>query len=74
MEKALLVGTILGNESKENIIDQLKELEQLANTAGATSLGTIYQNRSKIDPSTHIGKGKIETILKPLQRRAEHQY
>ena len=35
----------------------------MANTAGATSLGTIYQNRSKIDPSTHIGKGKIETIL-----------
>ena len=63
MEKALLVGIILGKENKKDIYDQLIELEQLANTAGANSLSTVFQHRKKPDPATYIGKGKLETIL-----------
>jgi len=63
MEKALLVGIILGKENKKDIYDQLIELEQLANTAGANSLSTVFQHRKKPDPATYIGKGKLATIL-----------
>ena len=63
MEKALLVGIILVKENKNDIYNQLVELKQLANTAGANSLLTAYQHRKTPDPATYIGKGKLETIL-----------
>ena len=37
----------------------LDELEELADTAGATAIGRLVQNREKIHPGTYLGSGKI---------------
>jgi len=62
-EKALLVGAILGYADRINIEEQLEELQSLANTAGAFTVGHSFQSRRKPDPSTFIGKGKVETVI-----------
>ena len=61
-EKAFLIGAVLGRESKINIEEQFEELQALAKTAGALTVGSSLQNRQKPDSSTFIGKGKTETI------------
>lgn len=40
----------------------LDELEELATTAGAVSVGRVIQNRESIHPGTYLGKGKIEEL------------
>ena len=59
-ERVILVGVAVDSE-KEAIIS-LKELEDLAKTAGAEVAGTLIQNREQIHPGTYIGKGKIEEL------------
>ncbi len=62
-EKALIVGAILGCSGRINIQEQLEELNALANTAGALTVGYSFQNRQKADPSTFIGKGKVKAVI-----------
>ena len=62
-EKAFLVGVVLRGGGHINIEEQLVELEALANTAGALTVGSSIQKRQKPDSSTFIGKGKVETII-----------
>ena len=45
----------------------MKELEELAKTAGATVVGVMIQKREKIHPGTYIGKGKIEELALLVQ-------
>ena len=59
-EKAFLIGTVLSREDRINIEEQFEELQALARTAGALTVGSSLQNRQKPDPSTFIGKGKVE--------------
>ena len=40
----------------------LDELEELARTAGAITVGKIIQNRAVIHPRTYVGKGKIKEV------------
>ena len=40
----------------------LKELKELADTAGAETVGTVIQKREAVHPGTYIGKGKIEEV------------
>lgn len=40
----------------------LDELEELARTAGAVTVGKVIQNREAVHPGTYIGKGKIEEV------------
>jgi len=62
-EQALLVGVaIKGKRTPWTIDDSLRELEQLASTAGAEVVGTILQNLDK-HSITYIGKGKVEELL-----------
>jgi GTPase len=63
-DTVLLVGTDIDKE--QNIEDSLQELERLVDTAGGETVGRILQRREKPDPSTYIGKGKLEE-LKALQ-------
>lgn len=42
--------------------DHLDELEQLADTAGATVLKKIIQERKQYDTSFYIGKGKVQEL------------
>ncbi|QXM07494.1 GTPase HflX [Crassaminicella indica] len=62
-QRAILVA--LSTSSKKEITtveNSLKELEELANAAGAKVLHKIMQNKQKIDASFYIGKGKVEEI------------
>ncbi len=61
-EDAILVGLATRDISKEKVQEHLDELEMLAETAGATTVFKILQERSKIDSAYFIGKGKAEEI------------
>ena len=63
-EKALLVGVRLASIERFKVEDSIAELSLLAQTAGAEVLGSIIQERKKIDPGLFIGKGKLEEIKK----------
>jgi GTPase len=68
-ERALLVGvtwkrarripgTLAGEQGRES----LAELVELARSAGAEVIGTIYQVRDAADPATLVGRGKLDEI------------
>jgi GTP-binding protein HflX len=59
-ERALLVG--LERPGKWAIIDSLKELAQLAETAGAEVLGMTWQKRERPDSALFIGRGKVQEL------------
>ena len=59
-EKVLLVG--VGLPGQDDIEDSLKELSELAATAGAQTVGQVIQSREQIHPGTYVGKGKIEEV------------
>lgn len=59
-EKVLLVG--VGLPGQDDIEDSLKELSELAATAGAQTVGQVIQSREQIHPGTYVGKGKIDEI------------
>lgn len=59
-EKVILVGVSCNNT--EETAELLKELEELAKTAGAKTVGTLIQNREHIHPGTYLGKGKLEEL------------
>ena len=62
-EPALLVAAQFNNNQALNIETQLDELKLLAETAGAIEYDRIIQKRTKIDPATFIGKGKIKDLI-----------
>ena len=62
LEKALLIGAILRNQNKYEIENQLDELKYLALTAGADAIDIQIQSINIPNPSTFIGKGKIDII------------
>lgn len=59
-ERVILVGVqaMTGDDTEESV----RELGELAFTAGAQVVGTVIQNRESIHPGTYVGKGKIEEI------------
>ena len=59
-ERVILVGVCTGDEKETK--ECLDELEELAKTAGASTVAKLYQNRESIHPGTYIGKGKIEEL------------
>ncbi|MBK8152874.1 MAG: GTPase HflX [Saprospiraceae bacterium] len=62
IEKAILVGIILPDQSDALIQGHLDELEFLALTAGAESIYRVTQRLNGPDSRTFIGKGKAEEI------------
>ncbi|MFN2469260.1 MAG: GTPase HflX [Gaiellaceae bacterium] len=46
--------------------DELAELRELARTAGVEPVGEIVQHRSRPDPRTYLGKGKLEELKAAL--------
>uniref|UniRef100_A0A0D9XTR9 Hflx-type G domain-containing protein n=1 Tax=Leersia perrieri TaxID=77586 RepID=A0A0D9XTR9_9ORYZ len=63
-EKAYLVGVECkrAGGSLFGIEESLKELEQLADTAGLMAVGSTYQKLSTPNPRTYIGSGKVSEI------------
>ncbi|MDD3185488.1 MAG: GTPase HflX [Anaerostipes sp.] len=63
-EKVILVAVC--TDAENEIEDSLDELEQLVDTAGASVVARVVQNRESIHPGTYVGKGKIEEIRELL--------
>lgn len=59
-ERFVLVGVAASDS--DDTAESLDELEELAATAGAVTVGKIIQNRESVHPGTYIGKGKIEEV------------
>lgn len=70
-EYAVLVSLITPNVNETQAHEYLDELEFLATTAGAETLKRFTQRASHPDHRTFIGKGKVEEILKYLDRHEE---
>ena len=60
IEKVILVG--VATDNNDDVVALLKELEELAETAGAETVGTLIQNRERIHPGTYLGKGKLDEL------------
>lgn len=63
-ERVILVG--VNTSGQEEAEASLRELSELADTAGALSVGTVIQSRDQIHPATYVGKGKVEEIKELL--------
>jgi GTP-binding protein HflX len=61
-ERIIVVGVTLGGGDPERTESDLDELGQLVDTAGADVVGRILQRRSKPDPATYVGKGKVQEL------------
>ena len=59
-ERVILVG--VQADDNEDTEKSLYELEELAQTAVAETVGRIIQNREQIHPGTYVGKGKLDEI------------
>jgi len=66
-EKAILVGMAPATPPSDGA-NTLDELASLADTAGAEIVGRVVQRHRKIDPSTFIGKGKIEELRRACEQ------
>ncbi|XP_060199743.1 uncharacterized protein LOC132628060 [Lycium barbarum] len=63
-EKAYLVGVACKGDTEDSfgIEESLKELAQLADTAGLLVVDSTYQKLSSPNPRTYIGSGKVAEI------------
>ncbi|KAK4803499.1 hypothetical protein SAY86_003316 [Trapa natans] len=63
-EKAYLIGVERKGDAEDffGIEESLKELAQLADTAGLRVVGSTYQKLSSPNPRTYIGSGKVAEI------------
>ncbi len=61
-ERALIISLAKTNKEKNAKIEELKELESLAKTAGAIPVEKIIQIKEKPDTATYIGKGKANYL------------
>ncbi|EEF52631.1 GTP-binding protein hflx, putative [Ricinus communis] len=63
-EKGYLVGVERKGDTLDSfgIEESLKELAQLADTAGLTVVGSTYQKLTSPNPRTYIGSGKVAEI------------
>lgn len=59
-ERVILVG--VQQADSDDTEESVKELGELAQTAGAQVVGSVIQNREKIHPGTYIGKGKLDEV------------
>jgi GTP-binding protein HflX len=61
-----IVASVLARED-EHDPDPLAELRALADTAGVRVVGELTQRRSKPDPHSYLGKGKVEALAAMVQ-------
>ncbi len=59
-ERVILVG--VATEETARVEESLDELEELAGTAGAVTVGRLIQNREMVHPGTYLGRGKLEEL------------
>lgn len=59
-EKVILIAVKTREEDDTEAC--LEELEELVETAGGITVGTVIQNRESIHPGTYLGKGKVDEV------------
>ncbi len=59
-EKALLVGISTAGRKKAET--SMKELVQLADSAGLEVIGTVLQQRTRVDPRFLLGRGRLQQL------------
>lgn len=59
-ERVILVG--VSTSDHDDTEKSLDELEELAQTAGAITVGRVIQNLPQIHTGTYVGKGKLDEI------------
>lgn len=62
VERALLVSLATPDRPAREVEDSLRELGELATTAGAEVVDALVQKRESPDPSYFIGRGKAEEL------------
>lgn len=68
MERAVAVGIRLKGGDERSEESSLAELKRLLETAGGMAVATVVQERARRDPSTLVGKGKVEEIAEWVRR------
>lgn len=66
-ERVFIVGVKHGRMNWDQTERSLNELVRLVHTSGGKVVGHTYQEVKKIDPSTFIGKGKVEEIAEQVR-------
>jgi GTP-binding protein HflX len=61
-ERIILVGVAFPGMTDELVEENLDELAQLVDSAGADVVGRVVQRRATPDPATFVGSGKAEEI------------
>ena len=61
LEERVILAAVSTSETDmaERSLDELKEL---ADTAGAKTVGRVIQNRESVHPGTYLGKGKLQEL------------
>lgn len=62
IEERVILVAVCEQDNEEQVQRSVRELSELAQTAGALTVGSLIQKREKIHPGTYIGKGKIEEL------------
>lgn len=62
--RAILCGIHTGSNDilNDTTDDSIRELEELAKTAGATVVGILIQNKDKPETRAYLGEGKLEEL------------
>ncbi len=68
VERAFLIGLNNKESSKEEYQESMEELKRLAATAETEVAGMFIQALDKPNPSTWIGKGKLEEIKQSVKK------
>jgi GTP-binding protein HflX len=61
LERVVLVGVWTGGSQADADLS-MRELQQLAETAGSEVLAGVTQRRTQPDPATYVGRGKVDEL------------
>jgi GTP-binding protein HflX len=67
MERSILVNVSTTKREKDQAEESLEELAGLVRAAGAEVVHKMFQVRSRINPHSFLGKGKVEEVVKLLE-------
>ncbi|MCP4443127.1 MAG: GTPase HflX [Aureispira sp.] len=62
VETAVIVGIIRPDQTDEQVVEHLDELDFLASTAGAKTLKRFVQRLKNPNSTSFVGKGKVEEV------------